>query len=86
MENAKDIEQAVYDAIKLHCEYARATKCMPVQIMHSLLLELMSRPERGGLSTAQVNAALSVLFRSGKIHAGRTAHGCYITLPEYRDQ
>ena len=74
MESAKDIEQAVYDAIKLHCEYARATKCMPVQIMHSLL------------PTAQVNAALSVLFRSGKIHAGRTAHGCYITLPEYRDQ
>lgn len=86
MESAKDIEQAVYDAIRTHCEYTRATKCMPVQMMHSLLLELMSRPERGGLTTAQVNAALSVLFRSGKIHAGRTAHGCYITLPEYRDQ
>ena len=81
-----DIEQTVYDAIKLHCEYTKATKCMPVQMMHSLLLELMSRPERGGFTSPQVNAALRKLADAGRIHAGQTAHGCYITLPEYRDQ
>ena len=77
------IQKAVYDRIKQHCEYTRSTKVMPVQIMHGLLLEVMKNPEHGGYSAEKVNAALRILHDDRKIVAGRTAHGCYITLPEY---
>lgn len=77
------IQKAVYDRVKQHCEYAKSTRCVPVLIMHSLLLEIMRKPEHGGYDGAEVNAALRVLYSDRKIAAGKTAHGCYITLPEY---
>lgn len=77
------IQKAVYDRIKQHCEYAKSARCLPVQIMHSLLLEIMKKPERGGYGEKEVNAALRILHNDRKIVAGQTAHGCYITLPEY---
>lgn len=75
------VQQEVYNRIRLHCEYAVAAKVIPIQIMHGELLRFMD-----DYTAEQINGALRQLFNDGLIVAGPTAHGTYITLPQYAEQ